>query len=51
MNLEQFLYTLPYMAYGMAGIFAVTLIIVLSIALLNLLTSHSGEKKDGSAEK
>ena len=39
MNLELFLYTLPIMAKGLAGIFIVTGVIILSITLLNKLTS------------
>lgn len=38
MNISGFVATLPYMAKGMAGIFLVTLIIMLCIALLNRLT-------------
>jgi len=42
MNVQLFLYTLPYMAKGMLGIFAVTLILVLCIVLLNKLSSRKG---------
>jgi len=39
MNFELFLYTLPVMAKGLAGIFIVTGVIILCITLLNKLTS------------
>ena len=35
MNVEALLNTLPYMAKGMAGIFIVTCVIILSMTLLN----------------
>lgn len=38
MNIQGFLETLPYMAKGLAGIFLVTLVIMLSITILNKLT-------------
>ena len=41
MNVEQFLYTLPFLLKGMVGIFAVTAVIILSITLLNKLTNKS----------
>lgn len=37
-NIQGFLETLPYMAKGLAGIFLVTLVIMLSITILNKLT-------------
>ncbi len=46
MNTQLFLQTLPFMGLGMAGIFIVTIIIILSIALLNKLTSGYKENKD-----
>lgn len=45
MNPAQFLQTLPIMGYGMLGIFIVTAVIILSIALLNRLTRK--KKKGG----
>ena len=39
MNVEQFLYTLPFMLKGLVGIFAVTAVIILCIAILNKATS------------
>ena len=39
MNLELFLQTLPYVAKGMCGIFAVTAVLILSVVLLNKGTS------------
>ncbi len=36
-NFEAFLYTLPFMLKGMVGIFAVTLMIIACVALLNKL--------------
>ena len=36
-NFEAFLYTLPFMVKGMIGIFAVTLMIIACVALLNKL--------------
>lgn len=38
-NVELFLETLPIMAKGLIGIFAVTGVIILSIVLLNKLTA------------
>ena len=37
MNINRMLETLPVMAKGMAGVFAVTLVIIFSILLLNRL--------------
>lgn len=51
MSIENFLYTLPFMAKGMAGIFIVTLVIVLSIAALNKLTANSGKQNEGGEKK
>ena len=45
-NFEGFLDTLPIMAKGMAGIFIVTAVIVLTILILNKITS----KKDNTEE-
>lgn len=42
MNVALFLETLPIMAKGMAGIFIVTVVIMISIILLNKIT---GKKK------
>ena len=39
MNVEQFLYTLPFMLKGLVGIFAVTAVIILCIVILNKATS------------
>jgi hypothetical protein len=39
MNIEMFLYTLPFMLKGMAAIFIVTLVLILSVVLLNKLTA------------
>ena len=36
--------TLPYMAKGMAGIFIVTLVIIISMVLLNKFTSKNSDK-------
>ncbi len=44
MNFELFLSTLPIMAKGLAGIFLVTLVIILCITLLNKLTSGKEDK-------
>ncbi|MEG0912862.1 MAG: hypothetical protein RSD35_03210 [Oscillospiraceae bacterium] len=38
MNFELFLQTLPYMLKGMAGIFFVTLVIMLCVTILNKAT-------------
>ncbi|MDO4566482.1 MAG: hypothetical protein Q4B42_04050 [Oscillospiraceae bacterium] len=43
MNFQLFLQTLPYMGLGMLGIFAVTLVIILCITLLNKFTSGKEE--------
>lgn len=40
MNINAFLETLPVMAKGMLGIFAVTIIIVIAMMLLNKFTSE-----------
>lgn len=45
MNFELFSEVLPYAAKGMAGIFAVTLIIIAAVYLLNFLTSDKNKKK------
>ncbi len=45
MNVDLFLQTLPVMAKGLAGIFIVTLVIVLCITILNKATSGRGEDK------
>ena len=39
MNVELFLETLPIMLKGMVGIFAVTIVIILIMTLLNKVTS------------
>ena len=39
MNVELFLSTLPFMAKGMAAVFAVILVLILCIFLLNRLFS------------
>lgn len=44
MNLENFLYTLPIMGLGMLGIFIVTALIIIVIAVLNKLTKPSEKK-------
>lgn len=44
MNVELFLSTLPIMAKGLAGIFIVTGVIILSTMLLNKLTSGKDDK-------
>lgn len=45
LNFDAFLQTLPVMAKGMAGIFIVTAVIILSILLLNRLFSGKSDKK------
>ncbi len=45
MNVELFYQTLPYMVKGLAGIFFVTLVIMLSIWILNVVTKPR-KKKD-----
>lgn len=44
-NVDAFLKTLPIMGKGMLGIFIVTLVIILVIAVLNKVTSNLSEKK------
>lgn len=39
-NTEAFLSTLPYMGKGMLGIFVVTLVIIVSIMILNRVGSN-----------
>lgn len=48
-NVQLFLETLPIMAKGLIGIFAVTGVIILSIYLLNTLTAPR-KKKDEDEE-
>lgn len=44
LNVEAFLQTLPVMGYGMIGIFAVMLLLYLSIVvLLKIFTRHKEE--------
>ncbi len=43
MNIQAFLDTLPIMAKGMAGIFIVTAIIILTTVLLNRFTRNEKE--------
>ena len=45
LNVDLFLQTLPVMAKGLAGIFIVTLVIVLGIVILNKATARRGEDK------
>lgn len=45
MNIEAFLFTLPYMAKGMLGIFTVTAILILGIVILNKCTSRPDKKE------
>lgn len=45
MNTEQFFEVLTYAGKGMAGIFAVTLIIIAVIYLLNFFTSERKQDK------
>ena len=40
MNINAFLETLPVMGKGMLGIFAVTVVIILAMMLLNKFTSQ-----------
>lgn len=48
-NWDLFLQTLPIMAKGLVGIFAVTAVIILGIVLLNLLTAP--KKPESSKEE
>ena len=43
-NFDAFLYTLPFMFKGMIGIFAVTIMIIACVALLNKL-NLGGDKE------
>ncbi len=45
-NVDAFLETLPIMGKGMLGIFLVTLTIVISIMILNKLTSNNKKDND-----
>lgn len=45
-NLEGFLNTLPILAYGMAGIFAVILTILFTVKLLGWVMPEKKEDKD-----
>lgn len=44
LNVQAFLDTLPIMGKGMAGIFIVTVILILSIYLLNFIGNKIGKK-------
>lgn len=44
MNVELFLQTLPIMGMGMLGIFAVILVIMLTVVLLNKLTAPKNKE-------
>jgi Na+-transporting methylmalonyl-CoA/oxaloacetate decarboxylase gamma subunit len=44
MNVDLFLSTLPMMAKGMAGIFIVTAVIILTMYILNALTKENNDK-------
>lgn len=44
-DLQAFVAALPVMGKGMAGIFIVTLVIVLCVALLNHVTNSLSDKK------
>ncbi len=48
MNIKQFLDTLPIMGMGMAGIFIVTFVIILTVVLLNKLTAPKNKKDKSS---
>ncbi|MDO5310848.1 MAG: hypothetical protein Q4E94_02970 [Clostridia bacterium] len=45
MNIQSLYETLPIMAKGMAGIFIVTIIIVICMVLLNKFSSKSADNK------
>lgn len=45
-DVNVLLSTLPYMAKGMIGIFVVTALIVLSVVILNKVTSLGDNKND-----
>lgn len=47
MNIDLFLSTLPYMLKGMLGIFSITLIMILSIVVLNKVSAPKGQSKSG----
>ncbi len=51
MNVDLFLETLPYMLKGMVGIFMVTIIIILTIAILNKCSSGSKKNQENSSEE
>ena len=46
MNVHAFLQTLPYMGMGMLGIFIVTGLMILSIAVLNKATAPRKKDED-----
>lgn len=50
-NFQAFLDTLPIMAKGMAGIFIVTAVIILSMVLLRELTKPIKKKSAGDDKK
>lgn len=46
MDFDAFIATLPLMAKGMAGVFIVTAVIILSMYLLNKLSGKGKNNKD-----
>ena len=44
LNIDAFLNSLPMMGKGMLGIFVVTIVIILMIALLNKVTAAKSEE-------
>ena len=51
MNGTNFLAVLPYLLYGMLGVFFVTAILILCITLLNRVGAWAARKKDAGAKK
>lgn len=47
-NVDALMNSLPIMGKGMLGIFVVTLVIILSITLLNALTSEKKQSEDSA---
>lgn len=46
MDIKAFMYTLPFMAKGMAGIFVVTMVIICSMLLLNMFCKDKEPPQD-----
>jgi uncharacterized SAM-binding protein YcdF (DUF218 family) len=44
MYIDKFLWTLPYMLWGMLGIFTIMIILIISVVILNFFTKDKSGK-------